>query len=145
NAFAREVAVLQKQMAFIYDSAYVELATGTSLEHVAALLGITRTDARFAVGEVLFLRDTPAPGDISIPAGTVVATERGETFETIERRTLTRGQLSVTASIRATVDGTPGKVDARTINLITRPIFGINGVVNPEAGICHRQGDRRSP
>jgi len=133
NAFAREVAVLQKQMAFIYDSAYVESATGTSLEHVAALLGITRKDARFAVGEVLFLRDTPAPGDISIPAGTVVATERGETFETIDRRTLSRGQLSVTAAIRATIEGTPGKVDARSITLITRPIFGITGVVNPEA------------
>jgi uncharacterized phage protein gp47/JayE len=133
NAFAREVAVLQRQMGFIYESAYVELATGTSLEHVAALLGITRKDARFAMGEVLFLRDTPAQGDISIPAGTVVATERGETFETVDRRTLNRGQLSVTATIRASIDGTAGKVDARTITLITRPIFGITGVVNPEA------------
>ncbi|MGQ0641890.1 MAG: baseplate J/gp47 family protein [Gemmatimonadaceae bacterium] len=133
TAFAREFAVLQKQMAFIYESAFVDLATGMSLDHVAALLGITRKDARFAVGEVVFVRDTPAPGDISIAAGTVVATERGETFETVERRTLSRGQLAVSASIRAMVEGTAGRVDARTIKIINRPIFGIDGVVNREA------------
>jgi uncharacterized phage protein gp47/JayE len=133
TAFAREFAVLQKQMSFIYESAFVDLATGSSLDHVAALLGITRKDARFAVGEVVFVRDTPAPGDITIPAGTVVATERGEAFETVERRTLSRGQLAISASIRAIVEGAAGRVDARSIKIINRPIFGIDGVVNREA------------
>jgi uncharacterized phage protein gp47/JayE len=133
TAFAREFAVLQKQMSFIYESAFVDLATGTSLDHVAALLGITRKDARFAVGEVAFVRDTPAPGDITVPAGTVVATEKGENFETVERRTLSRGQLAVSASIRAMVEGAAGRVGARTIKIINRPIFGIDGVVNREA------------
>ncbi len=133
TAFAREFAVVQKQMSFIYESAFVDLATGSSLDHVAALLGITRKDARFAVGEVVFVRDTPAAGDITIPAGTAVATERGETFETVERRTLSRGQLAVSSAIRAMVEGAAGRVDARTIKIINRPIFGIDGVVNREA------------
>ena len=54
EAFAREYAVLHKQMQMIYESAFVDLATGFSLDHVAALLGLDRKDAKFAGGEVLF-------------------------------------------------------------------------------------------
>ena len=37
EAFARELAVLHLQMERIYQSAFVELATGSSLDHVVAL------------------------------------------------------------------------------------------------------------
>jgi uncharacterized phage protein gp47/JayE len=133
EAFAREFAVLHKQMDGIYQSAFINLASGSSLDHVAALLDVTRKDARFAAGEVLFKRGTPAPGDIVIPAGTVVSTDQGQNFETTDKRTLRRGQLSVTAPIRAQVEGTSGKVDASTIKNINRPIFGIDSVQNDAA------------
>jgi uncharacterized phage protein gp47/JayE len=133
EAFAREFAVLHKQMDGIYRSAFIDLSSGTSLDHLAALLDLTRKDARFASGEVLFKRGTPAPGDIVIPAGTVVSTDRGQNFETTDKRTLRRGQLSVTAPIRAQVEGTPGKVDANSINNVNRPIFGIDSVQNESA------------
>jgi len=132
SAFARELAVVQRQMRGVYESAFVDLATGTSLDQVAALLGLTRRDARFAVGEVLFFRSTPASGDITVPAGTLVSTERGDVFETAERRTLRRGQLSLTAAIRATTEGPSGRVDAGAIIIVNRPIFGIDGVTNGE-------------
>lgn len=133
EAFARELAVLHKQMEMIYESAFVDLATNSSLDHVAALLGLARKDARFATGEVLFKRSTPAPGDITIPAGTLVATAQGQNFETVERRTLRRGQLSVIAPIRAQLEGPPGRVEANAIQIINRPIFGIDAVVNEKA------------
>ncbi len=38
EAFAREFAVLHKQMDGIYRSAFIDLASGTSLDHIAALL-----------------------------------------------------------------------------------------------------------
>lgn len=133
EAFAREFAVLHKQMDGIYRSAFIDSAGGTSLDHIAALLGVVRKDARFATGEVLFKRATPAPGDIVISAGTVVSTDRGQNFEATDKRTLRRGQLSVTAPIRAQLDGTPGKVDAATIKNINRPIFGIDSVQNDNA------------
>lgn len=95
EAFAREFAVLHKQMEMIYQSAFVDLASGTSLDHVAALLAVNRKDARFAGGEVLFKRSTPAEGDITIAAGTLVSTDQGQNFETTDKRTLRRGQLSV--------------------------------------------------
>lgn len=133
EAFAREFAVLHKQMEMIYRSAFVDLATDVSLDHVAALLDINRKDARFAGGEVLFKRSTPAQGDITIPADTLISTDEGQNFETSDRRTLRKGQLSVIVPIRAQVEGPAGRVAAGSIKKINRPILGIESVINEEA------------
>src|SRR5262249_12415470 len=133
EAFSRELAVLHRQMQGIYESGFVDLARGSALDHVVALLCLTRKNARFASGEVLFKRSSPAPGDIAIPAGTVVSTDRGQNFETTDKRTLRRGQLAVTVQIRAQVEGSAGKVDAGAIKNINRPIFGIDSVTNEAA------------
>ncbi|HEY2963444.1 MAG TPA: baseplate J/gp47 family protein, partial [Pyrinomonadaceae bacterium] len=133
EAFAREYAVLHKQMQMIYESAFVETATNSSLDHVAALLGLDRKDAKFAGGEVLFRRSTPAEGDITIPSGTVVSTDQGQNFETTDKRILRKGQLSVTVPVRAQVEGPAGKVDPGMIKNINRPIFGIESATNDAA------------
>jgi uncharacterized phage protein gp47/JayE len=139
EAFAREFAVLHKQMEMIYRSAFVDLATGTSLDHVAALLAINRKDAKFASGEALFKRSTPAEGDITIPAGTVVSTDplvstdQVQNFETTDKRTLRRGQLSVVAPIRAQAEGLAGRVEAGAIKNVNRPILGVESVINEAA------------
>jgi uncharacterized phage protein gp47/JayE len=133
EAFAREFAVLHKQMELIYRSPFADLATGVSLDHVAALLGLTRKDAKFASGEVLFKRSTPAPGDITIPAGALVSTDLGLNFETTDKRTLRKDQLSIAVPIRAQVEGPGGRVEAGAIKNINRPIFGIESVINEEA------------
>jgi uncharacterized phage protein gp47/JayE len=143
GAIGRELAVIHKQMEQIYWSAFVETATGQSLQHVAALLGLSRKDARFASGEVLFTRDTPAPGDIALPAGTLVSTLEGVIFETTDVRTLRRGQLSVTVPVRAVAEGPTGRVEPRAIAQVNRPIFGIDHVVNeqPTAFSSEREDD----
>jgi Baseplate J-like protein len=133
EAFARQFAVLHKQMQMVYESAFVDTASGPSLDHIAALLALTRKDAKFASGEVLFKRSTPAPADISIPAGTVVSTDDGQNFETTDRRTLRRDQLSVVSPIRAQAEGAGGRVDAGKIVTVNRPIFGIESVLNERA------------
>jgi uncharacterized phage protein gp47/JayE len=133
ETFAREFAVLHKQMEMIYRSAFVDLATGTSLDHVAALLAINRRDAKFASGEALFKRSTPAEGDITIPAGALVSTDQGQNFETTDKRTLRRGQLSVVAPIRAQAEGPAGRVEAGAIKNVNRPIFGVESVINEAA------------
>lgn len=130
ESFAREFAVVHKQMEMIYRSGFVDLATGSSLEHVAALLSLTRKDAKFAGGEVLFKRSTPADGDINIPSGAVVSTDDGQNFETTDRRTLRRGQLSVVVPVSAQAEGPAGRVAAQAIKNINRPIFGIETVAN---------------
>lgn len=131
-AFAREYTVLHKQMEMVYRSAFVDLAEGSSLEHIAALLALTRKDAKFAIGEVLFKRSSPAPGDISLPAGTVISTSQGQNFETTDKRTLRRGQLSITVPIRAQVEGPAGRVEANEITTVNRPVFGIEAVQNEQ-------------
>ncbi len=133
EAFSREFAVLHKQMDLIYRSAFVDLATGVSMDHVATLLGLTRKDAKYATGEVLFKRSTPAPGDITIPVGALVSTVHGQNFEPTVKRTLRRGQLSVVTPIRAQVEGPPGRVEAGAIVNINRPVFGIESITNEEA------------
>ncbi len=132
ESFSREFAVLHKQMDLIYRSAFVDLAAGVSLDHVATLLGLTRKDARFATGEALFKRSTPAPGDITIPVGSLVSTSSGQNFETTTKRTLRRGQLSIVAPIRAQVEGSSGRVDAGAIVNVNRPVFGIESTINEE-------------
>jgi uncharacterized phage protein gp47/JayE len=130
EAFGRELAVLHRQMEEIYWSAFVDSAAGSSLDHLAALLGLARKDARFASGEVLFTRGTPAPGDIAIPPGTLSSTLQGENFETTDARTLRRGQLSVVAPVRAVQEGPAGQVPAGAIVQVNRPIFGVEAVTN---------------
>ncbi len=133
GAFAREFAVLHQQMEGIYRAGFIETAEDVALDQIAALLDIRRKDARFAQAEVLFTRTTPAPGDISVAAGTVVSTSAGLGFETTDKRTLRKGQLSIAVPVRAQVEGPVGKVDAKTITTVNRPIFGIEGVVNEQA------------
>jgi uncharacterized phage protein gp47/JayE len=133
QAFAREFAVLQKQMEMIYRSAFVDLATDTSLDHVAALLALDRRDARFAVGEVTFRRSTPAPGDIAIPVGAVVTADGGQNFETTDDRVMRRGQLAVIVPVRAQTEGPGGLVPRGAIKYLSRPIFGVDSVSNEEA------------
>ncbi len=133
EAFARQFAVLHQQMEVIYRSAFVEFANDSSLDHVAALLDITRRDARFASGEVLFKRSTPAPATIVIPSGTLVSTLDGRVFEATEERRVRRGQLSVTVPIRARESGTGGAVPAESITVLNEPLLGIESVVNTEA------------
>ncbi|BBH71862.1 hypothetical protein ACTI_85470 [Actinoplanes sp. OR16] len=133
EAFSRELAVLHKQMEMIYRSGFVDLADSASLDHVVALLGLARKDARFAAGEVLFQRGTPASGDIAVPAGTLVSTDQGRNFETSEKRTLRQGQLAVVVPVRAQDEGPDGRVEAGAIVAVNRPIFGIESVSNPGA------------
>jgi uncharacterized phage protein gp47/JayE len=133
EAFARELAVLHKQMEGIYQSAFVDLATGSALDHVVALLGLIRKDAKFASGEVVFKRTTPAPGDIAIDTGTLISTDQGQNFETTDKRILRKGQLAVIVPIRAQVEGPVGKVEAGAIKNINRPIFGVESVLNEAA------------
>ena len=133
ESFGRELAVLHRQMEEIYRSAFVDLASGSSLDHLAALLSLTRRDAKFASGEVLFQRTTPAPGDIAIPTGTLVSTADGVSFETTDLRTLRRDHLSVVAPIRAIREGPAGKVAPGAITQVNRPLFGLESVLNERA------------
>jgi hypothetical protein len=135
ESFAREFAVLSRQLDAVYQAGFLDTATGRDLDQIVALVGLQRRDRTFAVGTVVFSRATPANADIFIAAGTKLSTTDSPAvqFETSEDRTLTRGSLSVEVPVRAAVSGAAGVVRAQAIAAINRPILGIDSVANGAA------------
>ena len=135
EAIGREIAAVYQSINLTYLSAFIDTATGKSLDFVVSILGVTRKTKEFAVGQATFLRD-PDPkldGNITIPQGTELSTEKGEAvFETIEPRTLQRGQARIDAPIRAgeKFKGDKGIVKAGEITTPLQVITGIARVTN---------------
>lgn len=134
ESFAREFAVLSRQLESVYDAAFLDTAEGRDLDQLVALVGVERRTQLFASGEVVFSRSTPAPGEITIEQDTRVSTADvpGVTVVTTESRTVRTGTLSVTVPVRAEVAGAAGVALAGSLRVIHRPILGITGVTNPQ-------------
>ncbi|WP_163541342.1 baseplate J/gp47 family protein [Occultella kanbiaonis] len=132
EAIGREIAVVYQQINLAYLSAFVDTATGTSLDYVVAILGVTRKSAEFAEGLATFFRAAGVDGNINIPAGTRLATSDAKVFTTTQPRTLQTGQVRIDAPIRADVAfaGDDGLVAAGAISEMTQPIAGIENVSN---------------
>lgn len=136
EAIGREIATVYQQINQAYLSAFVDTATGKSLDLVVAILGIKRQTKDFAIGRVTFFRDPAVSGNITIPEGVLLATSKGEAFfQTTQLRTLQQGQVRIDVPIRATDEfkGDAGKVDSGAITELARPIAGISRVTNFDA------------
>jgi len=134
ESFAREYAVLSRQLEGVYDASFVATATGRDLDQLALLLGVERRTATYAVGSLLLFRSTPSPADIFVPAGTRLSTAKppAAQFETQADATLRRGSLSVDVPIQSLVSGAAGVVTIDSITVLNSPILGIDGVSNPQ-------------
>jgi uncharacterized phage protein gp47/JayE len=134
ESFAREFAVVSKQLESVYQAGFLDTSTGRDLDQLVALLGLTRRSRSYAAGTVVFARSTPAPADAFIPAGTRLSTAEPPpvSFETTADRTLHRGDLSVEAPIQSMVSGGVGVVAQGTVSVIHRPILGIESATNPQ-------------
>src|SRR5690606_22192646 len=132
----REVAFIYQQMKAVYLSAFIDTATGKSLDLVVSIVGVTRKTKEFAEGLVTFFRDPSAgDGNIAIPEGTALVTTKGDArFITTQLRTLQRGQARINVPIRATEEsvGEAGVVAAGLITVLEVPITGISRVTNFE-------------
>ena len=133
ESFAREYAVLSRQLESVYRAGFLATAEGRDLDSVAALVGITRRTPTFASGEVVFARRSPAPADVFVPEGTRVSTSEVPpvTVVTTEARALRSGSLSVSVPVRAEVQGAPGIARAGTLTVVNRPILGVDSASNP--------------
>lgn len=134
ESFAREYAVLSRQLESVYQAAFVDTAGGRDLDQIAALVGVPRRTRAAASGEVVFSRTTPAPADIVIPAGARVSSVDVPpvTVETTAERSLRAGSLSVSVPVSALVEGPAGAARAGTLSVIHRPILGITAALNPQ-------------
>jgi hypothetical protein len=130
EAVSREMALLYAQLNLAYDSAFLETATGSSLDRVVALLGCQRFRAGRPVGAVTFGRRAGSTGNITIPAGTPI-TDAQDTvrYETIESYTLLAGETTAQVRIRGATQTTEPVAEG-TLTVIQRSIAGLDTVSN---------------
>jgi hypothetical protein len=130
ESVALEIARLYAQLEAVYQSGFVDTATGGSLDNVVALLGIERVTGGRAAGEVEFTRSPGSQGIINIPAGTRIITADGNVeYETTESVTLAQAQNTIRAVARDLEPNDP--LPAGTLTVLPVPIAGIGGVSNP--------------
>ncbi|WP_020392173.1 baseplate J/gp47 family protein [Kribbella catacumbae] len=131
EAVGREIATVYEQINLAYESAFVDTASGKSLDYVVSILGVVRKSAEFAEGLITFFRATAFDGNITIPVGTRLA-GGGVVFTSTQQRTLQRGQVRIDVPVRADTGfaGDAGLVEAGVINEMTQQVGGIERVTN---------------
>jgi hypothetical protein len=131
EAVARETARVHAELQGVYEAAFLETATGRSLDNVVALVGVERVPPGRARTGLSFTRDPATPGTITIPAGTRVMDAGVQTeYETVETVTLSPAQTRVNVDA---LDVEPGNspVAANVLTVLPVPIAGIVAVTNP--------------
>ena len=143
EAVSRELALLYTQLNAVYESAFLETATGESLDRVVALLGYRRFRAGRPAGSVIFRRRPGSSGSITIPAGTPI-TDAADTirYETVETRTMLAGESVAEVRVRGAAESTP-PVEAGQLSVIQRAIAGLDTVTNerPTSRVTEEETD----
>jgi len=75
EALGIELSQLYEQLQNIYDGTRIDTSTGDDLDNLGKLLGIVRKQGTKSVGNVSFIRQTPATVDFTIPASTIISTQ----------------------------------------------------------------------
>jgi uncharacterized phage protein gp47/JayE len=141
ESIALELARLYAQLEAVYQSGFVDTATGSSLDKVVALLGIERVKGGHAAGEVEFTRSPGSRGVINIPAGTRIITADGNVeYETTESVTLAEAQNTIRVVVRD-LEETNDPLPADALSVLPVPIAGIVGVTNPAPTAINTQSE----
>ncbi len=126
-----EIARLYAQLDAVYDAAFIDTATGSALDKVVALLGVTRVRGNRASTEVRFSRAPGTPGTITITAGTRLIDARARfEYATTSTVTMAANQQVVTVTAED-LEPANDPVDANTLTVLPVPIAGISAVTNP--------------
>ena len=133
EATALEMAGLYAQMQVVYDAAFLDTASGKSLDHVVALLGVDRALAGHNTATLEFKRSPGSKGEIFIPAGTrVLSADATYEYETTAEIKLVDGQASVKVNSRDLIPANDPIVGGE-LSILAKPISGIETVSNPDA------------
>ena len=128
EVIAFEEALLWEALEAAYYSAYIDFASGASLDHIAAIMGIYRNPAEPARGTITV---TGTPGT-TIPEEWIVESVGGVQFKTTEEKQI-EDDGDVEIPIEAVEAGTDGNLEAGTITVITQPISGVESITNESA------------
>ncbi|GAB6990847.1 baseplate J/gp47 family protein [Paenibacillus pini] len=123
--FAWFMAKLWSTAEDVYNSGYIPTATGSNLDRLGPNVGISRVLEQYAVG---LIKITGSKGHL-VPAGFLVRTESGISYETIEETTID-ADGSATVKVEALEGGQSGNAAAGTITVIVNPNPNIIAVTN---------------
>jgi uncharacterized phage protein gp47/JayE len=117
------IALVWQGLEGVYNSAYMDTATGQSLDNVGKYIGIGRQQATKAIHNVIF---TGTAGT-EIPAGLIVDTggKSAVEFEVIDAERVIDGSP---VQVRCLKAGSIGNVPNGTIQKIKNPVPGINEI-----------------
>lgn len=135
EALMAEVDIQNYTIGQLYNAMNIDTATGDDLDAIVSILGVTRKQATYAEGTVVFGRSDVYNTDIAIQYAQMVSTKQnnnGTTYEFIvtdENAKLEAGNLQTTVNIRATQ---PGSIflPVNTITIMNTSIIGIEYVTN---------------
>ncbi|MDH3602282.1 MAG: baseplate J/gp47 family protein, partial [Candidatus Tectomicrobia bacterium] len=114
-----------------YKSAFLETATGASLDKVVSLIGMRRFTAGHALATIRFTRNPSTPGKITIPTSTVVTDADGQRYQTTAELILEAGESSREVAAAGITPATPA-VAANALNRLETLVAGIGSVSNPK-------------
>jgi len=143
RAVAAEIFTLEAQADYVARQSFPQTACGTSLEHHAALRGLSRRAAEKAQGTLTFSCTAPGSEDIEIPEGTECRTAAGVAFVTAAAGTIAAGSTACTVAAEAVSAGAGGNVPAGTVRFPVLLPTGVTGVTNAAAftGGCEAEED----
>lgn len=129
---ARELATQYQQLQHVYDSAFVDTATGSGLDNVASLVDVRRLKRRHPIGQVRLSRRPGSAGTVSIPVETAVTDGAGNRYLTTDPATMLPGQSTVEVWAHGESPATEA-VEAEALGVLERAIAGVDRVTNPRA------------
>lgn len=128
SVFAGAVHMLHGHLVWLGDQLFADTASAEFLLRMAAMYGITPTEATFAAGTV----EATGTNGTLIPRLTVYVRDDGATYTTTADATIAAGVASV--SLTADTAGADGNMDAADTLDLESPISGIDSTATVEAG-----------
>ena len=128
SVYAFENNRIYEDMTLLYNSNDLEKAFGNDLDVLGNNLGIPRPQARKSSVELTFTIPKIYDYDFVIPSGTIVTTNNGTSYYTVEESVIIKGQLQTTAEALSSYAGYNSRVDRRT--LVNCSLNGLGSVTN---------------
>jgi len=115
---AQMIVKVYQDITRAYEAHKVEYATGTDLDDIGSIIGITRPEASHAECQVTFILNDTLEEDIDEPAGIIISTNSGIEYKTLEQLFIPAGKDETTVSCQAVASGVKGKVIENTLTTI---------------------------
>ncbi len=127
ESIALEMDYLYAQLNQVYNSAYIDTASGKALDLVVALLGISRKPAGYAIGEVAFGRNNE-PGLAESPKEAFIASDK-DSYE------LKNGMIKAIKSVQGEANGSKATfIEGTDFKLLDGRITWLPSGKHPNAG-----------